>query len=169
MQSSLARDVTALIFGVPVLFQLVVGLLAVAILRARNQRATGRVLASDLPLRTLRRVGSSLGLAAVLLAVILAGPEPRVVYFTLLLLVPALGLVWLGPGFQDAILGEHGVQRGWLARRFEELEEWRLSGEHLRFRLHGEWTAVPCPPAEQPRVRAELERLNAGRESPFRD
>lgn len=169
MQNALARDVTALIFGVPVLFQLVVGLLAVAILRARNQRTLGRVLAAEEPLRALRRWGGTLGLLAIVGLVIAAGPDQRVVFFAVLLCLPALGLVWLGHGFGDALLGERGVRRGWRSRGFEELEEWRLAGRHLRFRLDGEWTAVPCPESEQPRVRAELERLNPGGESPFRD
>lgn len=169
MQNSLARDVTALIFGVPVLFQLIVGLLAVAILRARNQRTLGRVIACEEPLRGLRRGAATLALLAVFGGVIAAGPDRRVLFFAVLLLLPALGLVWLGHGFGDALLGEHGVRRGWRSRRFEELEQWRLSGQHLRFRLDGEWTAVPCPPQAQAHVRAELERLNAGAESPFRD
>ena len=95
--------------------------------------------------------------------------DTRVIQFAGLMLLPVLGLIGLGAGFQDAVLGDCGVQRGWLSRRFEELEEWRLAGDHLRFRLQGEWTSVPCPPERQAGLRAELLRLNPQRESPFRD
>jgi hypothetical protein len=169
MEQSLARDLTTLVFGVPVLFELVVGLFAVAAIRARNQRTLGRVLAEQRPGTRLRLAGSTLLLLALFAAILLAGPAARVVAFAGLLLVPSLGLVWFGTGFQDTVLGQTGVQRGWLSRRFEELEEWRLSGEHLRFRLQGEWTSVPCPPERQPELRAELLRLNPARESAFRD
>jgi hypothetical protein len=59
------------------------------------------------------------------------------------------------------------VQRGWHARRLEELEEWRLTGEHLRFRLFGEWTAVPLAPEHHAAMRARLVACCAERESPF--
>jgi len=169
MNQSLARDLTTLVFGVPVLFELVVGLFAVAAIRARNRRTLGSVIASELPGRKVRLVGASALLLACLATVALAGPAPRVIEFAALMLVPALGLVWFGTGFQDALLGESGVQRGFESRRLDELEEWRLAGDHLRFRLRGEWTSVPCPPESQPQLRATLMQLNPQRESPFRD
>jgi hypothetical protein len=169
MAHTLARDLATLVFGVPVLFELVVGLLVVAAIRARNRRTVGRVLAEERPGRMLRLCGSTALLLLVFAAILAAGPDARVLQFAGLLLVPALGLVWFGTGFQDAILGDAGVQRGWLSRRFEELEEWRLAGDHLRFRLQGEWTSVPCPLERQAELRAELQRRNPARESPFRD
>lgn len=167
--NSLVQIVSMLVFGVPVVFLLVVGLLAVAMMRAKNRRTLGCVLAAELPGQRLRRWGMSALLLGVLVALVVAGPDQRVLGIGCLWTLPALGLAWLGPGFQDALLGEEGVQRGWYSRRFDELEEWRLAGDHLRFRLFGEWTAVPCPPAEQSRLRQRLERVNGGRESPFRD
>jgi hypothetical protein len=169
MTQSLARDLITLVFGVPVLFELVVGVLVVAAIRARNARTLGRVLAEERPGRRLRLCAASTLLLAVFAAVLLARPDTRVVEFAGLLLLPALGLVWFGTGFQDAVLGDTGVQRGWQSRRFEELEEWRLAGEQLRFRLQGEWTCVPCPSERHPDLRLELQRLNPGRESLLRD
>jgi hypothetical protein len=81
----------------------------------------------------------------------------------------ALLLAFVSPSTSTAVLGEFGVQRGWHARRFESLEEWRLTGDHLRFRLFGEWTAVPCPPERQVALRAKLLALVPERESPFQD
>jgi hypothetical protein len=169
MKESLARDLTALVFGVPVLFELVVGVLVVGAIRARNRRTVGRVFAEERPGRRWRLCAASGLLLGCFVAILLAGADAKVVQFAGLLFLPALGLVWLGTGFHDAVLGESGVQRGWLSRRFEELEEWRLAGDHLRFRLLGEWTSVPCPPERQAELRAELQRLNPARESPFRD
>src|SRR5690349_23994729 len=109
MSQSLARDLGTLVFGVPVLFELVVGLLVVGAIRARNLRTLGRVLAEERPGRGLRRAVSTLLLLGVFAVVVLAGADTRVLEFAGLLLVPALGLVWLGSGFQDAVLGESGV------------------------------------------------------------
>ena len=88
--------------------------------------------------------------------------------------VPALGALavallvwWRLPSPKDATLGQNGVGRGFEGRAWSELEEWRLTGEHLRFRLHGEWTSAPCPVDDQPRVRAWLvQRLSHTTMSP---
>ncbi|MBL8860602.1 MAG: hypothetical protein JNK02_01200 [Planctomycetes bacterium] len=87
----------------------------------------------------------------------------------LLCIAGALLLGFTTPSARTAILGVGGVQRGWHARRYESLEEWRLTGDHLRFRLFGEWTAVPCPPEFQADLRAKLTQLAPDRESPFQD
>ena len=152
MSQSLARDLGTLVFGVPVLFELVVGLLVVGAIRAHNLRTLGRVLAEDRPGRGLRRAVGTILLLSVFALVVLAGADTRVLEFAGLLLVPALGLVWVGPGFGDAVLGESGVQRGWRSRRFDELAEWRFAGERLEFRIDGEWTGVPCPSELQARL-----------------
>jgi len=152
MSQSLARDLGTLVFGVPVLFELVVGLLVVGALRARNQRTLGRVLAEERPGRGLRRAGATGLLLGVFALVLLVRADARVVEFAGLLLAPALGLVWLGCGSRDAVLGESGVQRGWYSRRFDELGAWRFAGERLCFRVGDEWTDVPCPSALQQRL-----------------
>jgi hypothetical protein len=81
----------------------------------------------------------------------------------------ALLTAFSAPSADTAILGIGGVQRGWHARRFESLEEWRLTGDHLRFRLFGEWTSVPCPAERQAEIRAKLHEVAPDRESPFQD
>ena len=73
------------------------------------------------------------------------------------------------PGRYDSAVGESGVFRGWYGRRYEELEEWRLTGDHLRFRLFGEWTAVEVPRERIGHVRRLLTELAPQAESPFRD
>jgi hypothetical protein len=61
----------------------------------------------------------------------------------------ALGLAaltaWVAPGLEDMVLGRDGVRRGWQARSFDQLEGWRLEGQHLRFLVHGELVAVEVP------------------------
>jgi hypothetical protein len=74
-------------------------------------------------------------------------------------------LAWLVPGMRDTVLGETGVQSGWSARRFEDLEAWYLTGSHVGFKIHGEWAQAPCPPAQQARIRAALVAANPGGET----
>jgi hypothetical protein len=83
------------------------------------------------------------------------------------LVVLGIAVAILSPGSGDAVCGEEGVQRGWHARRLGELEEWRLAGSHLRFRLFGEWTAVPLAPEHHAAMRARLVAACPERESPF--
>lgn len=84
---------------------------------------------------------------------------------SLIALYGALMLTWLAPGAYDRACGETGVFRGWYARRYEELEEWRLTSDHLRFKLFGEWTFVEIPPEKRGKLRAILERAAPDRES----
>lgn len=85
----------------------------------------------------------------------------------LIVLGLGIALVALAPGEQDSLLGSQGVQYGWHARRFAELEEWRLTGDHLRWRLFGEWVATIAPAALHAELRAQLTAANPGRESRF--
>jgi hypothetical protein len=75
--------------------------------------------------------------------------------------------LWLLPSEADRVLGQAGVRIGYHVRRFAVLEEWRLSGDHLRLRLFGEWTAVRVPPEAMAGLRADLEREAKDRESRF--
>lgn len=133
---------------------------------ARRRAKVGAPIAVARPWRAAKL--ALLGGYVVLLAALLfqrdLSPLPVVIVVGL-----SAALVALTPGFHDAICGEEGVQRGWHARRFEELEEWRLIGDHLRFRLFGEWTSVPLPAALHPRIREKLLALAAERESRFND
>ena len=142
--------------------------LAFAAWRSAQARAiVGAVIAEERPRRALR-LATLLLLHAIAAAVVLVRRDlPLANAFVVLAFGAALAL--LSPGFGDAIAGEDGVRRGWHARGYGELEEWRLTGDHLRFRLFGEWTAVPLPPAAQTRVREKLVALVPDRESPFKD
>ena len=146
---------------------LIAGLAVALALRARARATLGPTLAADRPHALVRRATLlSLDLAAFALVLTLRDlPLPPIA----LVLALAAAISLLLPGFGDAVLGEHGVQRGFHARRFEELEEWRLTGDHLRFRLHGEWTAVPAPSALHPMLREKLSSTSPTRESRFQD
>ena len=146
---------------------LVPALIATLTAVKRAQTTVGPVLAQQRPGRWTRRVLLGAPQAAVLAYATMADHLPQEPVIEALLL--GMLLVWVTPGVQDAVLGETGVQRGWFARRFEALEEWRLTGDHLRFRLDGEWTSVPCPPGEQARIRGILLERNPERESRFKD
>jgi hypothetical protein len=76
-------------------------------------------------------------------------------------------LLALQPGFADSRCGERGVQIGWHALRYEDLPEWRLTGDHLRWRLGEIWVACDLPVAQHEAMRTKLEQLAPGRESRF--
>ena len=146
---------------------LVPGLIATLAAVRRAQTIVGGVISEERPDKWTRRVLLGAPLAALLAIESMWGHlEDEHVLEPLLL---GILLVWVTPGFQDAVLGELGVQRGWFARRFADLEEWRLTGDHLRFKLDGEWTSVPCPPGEQARIRETLLAVNPAGESRFKD
>ena len=83
-------------------------------------------------------------------------------------LVPAAMLIGLSPGLRDSTLAELGVRSGWYVRQYAELEEWRLTGDHLRWKLHGEWQACAVPADQRDELRTKLESLAGDRESRFR-
>ncbi len=144
-----------------------IGLLVAQILSGFASVKVGAVIAAERPGTLTRRIVMTVLILAILAWILLqpgVWPVP-----VLLCLGIAQLLVFTTPGAHDAVLGEGGVQRGWHARRFESLEEWRLTGDHLRFRLFGEWTSVPCPPEHHFRLRSKLVQLVPERESPFQD
>ena len=63
--------------------------------------------------------------------------------------------------------GEAGVQRGCFSCAYEDVEEWRLTGDHLRFRVGEVWRAVSLPSALHPELRGVLEGRAEGLESRF--
>jgi len=146
---------------------LCVGLIVAQVMSGIARVKVGPVIAADRSRATRWRIAMTVLIASLAGWILLDGsvwPVP-----VLLCLGSALLLAYTTPTTRTAILGEGGVQIGWYARRFESLEEWRLTGDHLRFRLFGEWTSVPCPPAHQAELRAKLEQLVPERESPFQD
>lgn len=126
----------------------------------------GRVGTVRWRVRRRRGVRLTLVLGALLVAAgVVAGSKIGRSPDTLAMLALSVALLGLSPGFQDSVFGERGVQRGWYARRLGELEAWRLIGEHLRWKLFGEWVASDVPASEHAALRAQLEALAPGRES----
>ena len=144
--------------------ELIVAFGVVFLLRARRRAVIGE---ERFVQRGPRSV--SLVLLAALLAVFLVALSTPTEHrtLTLTLLVAATGVLWLQPRPDDGAFGALGVRHGWSARRFEDLEEWRLTGDHLRFRLRGEWVAVDLPRGEHASVRALLSGKCGDRESRF--
>jgi hypothetical protein len=151
----------------PVLVLTVAALVAAQILALVARLKVGAQIAADRAQERARRAAITV-LAAGLLAWLAFDRQIWLVP-ALLCLGSALLVAFTAPSASTAVLGSGGVQRGWHARRYAALEEWRLTGDHLRFRLHGEWTSVPCPPARQAEIRAKLTALVPERESPFQD
>lgn len=65
------------------------------------------------------------------------------------------------------VCGGAGVQSGCFSYPYGDLEEWRLTGDHLRFRVGEVWRAVSLPQALHAEVRGLLETNAEGRESRF--
>ena len=121
--------------------------------RAHNGRKVGRVRILVHP-RKLRKI-LRIAIAAVAVAVLVAGAVPRPPALSVLAL--AMLLSFLYPSNRDSAVGEDGVRSGWHARRFGEIEEWRLIGEHLRWRLRGEWVSCVVPVEHHAELRARLD------------
>jgi len=86
----------------------------------------------------------------------------------LALLIGGAVIMRLSPRPGIRVLGTTGVQSGWQNACFGEFIEWRLSGEHLRFRLDGRlWDAVDAASQVHAELREQLERVAAGRESRY--
>jgi hypothetical protein len=136
--------------------------------RARASRRLGEPLAWERPSR-YGRLAAGGGLLAVVAVVGLAGLGPVQTPAALLVVALALLCVALHPSSGERVCGSEGVQVGWESATFGELEEWRLTGDHLRFRLGGHWLAVPLPARLHADVRARLEERAPGRESRFSD
>lgn len=89
-------------------------------------------------------------------------------WFEIAAALVALLTLALAPAETDRVLAERGVRIGYHVRRFAVLEEWRLTGEHLRVRLFGEWTALMVPPAQHGELRKTLLAEAPERESRFK-
>ncbi|MEZ5979387.1 MAG: hypothetical protein R3F34_14375 [Planctomycetota bacterium] len=135
-------------------------LVAAVLARSRSTRALGAPVAAEIGARSLYAVPP---LVAAVAAVLLGGAEP----LPLVLLFAAIALWFLAPRTGDRVLGRDGVRRGWTTLRFERIVEWRLTGDHLRVLLRGEWEAVPAPSRDHEALRKVLEERAPGRESRF--
>ena len=143
-----------------------VGIATTLLGRARERSRAGARLEALEESRGWRRAVLAVLIAAAVLRMLTSSawmPLP----VDLALLVVAGGLVLLRPGFHDAVACERGVRSGWDVIAFGEFEEWRLVGEHLRYRWQGEWRAAPLAPEKQDPVRRALESAAPDRESRF--
>jgi hypothetical protein len=144
---------------------LAVALLSLGAWRLRLRRTLGEPRVVVRPGRRARWLYHAAALAAAV-GVVVSGLEVPLAP-SLSVLALGVALAALAPGEQDSLLGSQGVQYGWHARRFADLEEWRLTGDHLRLRLFGEWVAVHAPAALHAQLREQLVAANPGRESRF--
>ena len=104
--------------------------------------------------------------AALAVALVSASELPLALSLPTLALTAALSLV--RPSAGDVVVGRFGVRRGWGVHGLNELQEWRLTGEHFRFRVHDRWFAVPLPPSKHGPFESELELRAPDRRSPYR-
>ena len=146
---------------------LVVGLLLVLRSRSREADRLGTVLTRERGAR-----GPRIAVAVVLLAAaalrLLADGGLAPLWLDLSMVGLGLALTWIHPAPSDRTCGERGVRAGWTVLAFAEFAEWRLTGDHLRFRAaDGEWQAVGLPAERHAALRARLESDAAGRESRF--
>ncbi len=139
----------------------------VLVARGRLAGRVGPVVASERASRLWLR--SALTFTALPVAAVIVHWEDLPAALALASLAVSVALFVASPLAQDADVGERGVRRGWSAREFAQLEEWRLTGEHLRWRLRSEWFACRVPVELQASVRTRLQAVCPDRESPFRD
>lgn len=157
------QSLEALLWGMACL--LVAANLGLALWRTHLRLTTGTPRQVVLSGRKPRRLYLA-GIALVALLVLFAR-IPVAQPSALVVLVAAALLLLRAPGERDSVLGTDGVQYGWHARRFPALEEWRLTGDHLRWRLQGEWVSSDVPAALHADLRVQLASANPDRESRF--
>lgn len=147
------------------LLWLVAGLVGLGVARATAARRVGRALARERHFGWPRRAFVVLHAAA--LVAVIAQWSAFEALPTFVALTLSAALMFASPQAHDADIGERGVRRGWVARAYTELEEWRLTGDHLRWKAGGEWHACPAPRASHPQLRARLVAACPERESRF--
>ena len=145
---------------------LVLGLLATLSVRLRARRLVGDVLAREGQALAWRIAAWAVLAVASTWVLLHPGELPRIHSFAPLAL--AALFVALVPGAADRVCGRRGLRRGWTVRALEDLEEWRMTGDHLRFRLGPVWEAVPLAAADQEPLLERLRSAIPERESPFR-
>jgi hypothetical protein len=139
---------------------LAAALVAAAVARRRTRAHLGQPVVAR---RVTRSVLPIVAVAVAMVAVLLARAEP----LPLVVVLMAAALYFAAPDPDARVLGRDGIQRGWRSARFEDLAEWRLTGDDLRVLLDGEWEAVPAPAADHAQLRQVLEQRAPGRESRF--
>jgi len=139
---------------------LAVALVVAALVRVRASRRVGVLVAAE---RGSRSPLLLLPLAAALVLVFVGSADS----LPIALVVAAAAFHFLAPRLDDRVLGRDGIQRGWYSLRFEHIESWRLTGDHLRVHLRGEWEAVPAPSRDHAELAKVLEARAPGRKSRF--
>ena len=143
------------------------GLVSLALtFRARQRGAliVGQVIETSMTGLLWRNLSSLL--LVIIAACAMAWSEANLVPF-LPMFVVGLLVNLLRPRELDRVTGTEGVRAGWNSRRYEELEEWRITGDHLRFKLFDQWTAVPLVVDAQAPIRERLRACAPERESAF--
>lgn len=161
-----AEGLELLLWGMA--FVLVAANFGLAIWRARLRRTTGVARYSQRPGRR-KRLLFLLGvvLVAAIVLVSVESGTPIALRPALVTLAAAAWLLMAMPGARDSVVGQVGVQYGWHARALSDLEEWRLTGDHLRWRFLGEWVASDAPAELHAELREQLGSANPDRESQF--
>lgn len=167
MISGDASDVRAVIELLAATAMLFGALIATVLITTRARLQIGAIIAVDRSGTSVRRVVFAVLHLALAVWIFATGVLP--LWPALSCVAGSMLLVYLTPGADDSASGETGVMRGWYGRRYAELEEWRLSGVHLRYRLFGEWTSAPMPAREHVRIREKLRVECSERESRFQD
>lgn len=132
--------------------------------RALERRVLGRPIHRA---RASKRGRRALVLLALLMAALAPVAAPDFALACVPLLAGAALLLELSPRPDERACGAEGVRSGWELCALGELREWRLTGDHLRFRGRGEWSAVDLPRELHEAMRARLEAACPGRESRF--
>jgi len=144
------------------------GLGIVAAVTVRRQAAlyVGEVLHRESPPAVTQSRIASLVVVGAALSLALASGE-----LTLALSLPTLALtvllIWLAPAAATGQIGRSGVQKAWGVHGYNELQAWRLAGEHFRFRVDDRWFALALPASEHAFLEAELELHAPDRRSPY--
>jgi hypothetical protein len=140
-------------------------LAALLALRSAAAARVGQVRTTGRGPRRWRWIGLG-GLALLALLVLLVPGVPAAPSLTLLGISAVLVILTPAPG--DSAVGSGGARAGWHAARFADFAEWRLTGEHLRWRQSDLWLASHAPREHHAALRVELERLAPERESRFK-
>jgi hypothetical protein len=147
------------------------GLLASFYVRDRGRRVVGEPL-HEVGTSLRARIGWTLVLAVLGVVVSSGYPAepapglPSVSDLWVTLVLTGL-LVWKLPHATEAVCGRHGVRFGWSVSAYEDVEAWRLTGDHLRCLLKGRWLAMAVPPARHGELRGHLQREAKRAQSEF--
>ncbi|MFT7487015.1 MAG: hypothetical protein ACI9F9_002873 [Candidatus Paceibacteria bacterium] len=146
--------------------QMVLSLVCLLALGHKHRRTVGALLLVQRPSTRMVFYMLPLALALFIASLRVGGAESSLLLVTVM---ASSACLWLWYQAQGAHLGALGARIGWRSRRFEDFEEWRLTGQHARFCLGGQWLALDVSGAQQASLRKQLEACCPERESAFKD